>query len=292
MNDTNLYQYEIFCVVAESRTYKEASSKLYLTESTISTHIKNLEQKLGITLFYRERGGLTLTRAGEELYNLVNERIKELELTERIIIQNYNLDKARITIGCPSHISIFYLTKCIKKIKNDYPNLKIDIVSASDYGRLIDLLQNHKLDMVIIDIIPENINNEISIKPIKEINNIFISKEKIDINDIKDLEKYNYILNFETSNSTKELFKTLKNYGVSINADIHADTTEMRIEEVKQGQGIGYVMRESVEDYIKKGELFEVKLPIKLPEVKINLLYIEKYLTKVDRIFIKKYLDE
>lgn len=55
MSNTNLNLYKIFCVVAESRNYKEASEKLYLTESTISSHIKNLENKLDITLFYRER---------------------------------------------------------------------------------------------------------------------------------------------------------------------------------------------------------------------------------------------
>lgn len=65
----------------------------------------------------------------------------------------------------------------------------------------------------------------------------------------------------------------------------------MRIEEVRQGQGIGYVMKEAVEDALNKGELYEIKLPIKLPEVNINLIYIEKYLTKIDKIFIKKYLE-
>lgn len=44
MSDTNLNLYKIFCIVAESKNYKEASEKLYLTESTISSHIKNLEK--------------------------------------------------------------------------------------------------------------------------------------------------------------------------------------------------------------------------------------------------------
>ena len=66
----------------------------------------------------------------------------------------------------------------------------------------------------------------------------------------------------------------------------------MRIEEVKQGQGIGYVIKEATEDAIKNRELYEVELPISLPKIKINLLYIDKYLTKIDKIFIKKYLEK
>lgn len=43
MSDINLNLYKIFCTVAESKNYKEASEKLFITESTVSSHIKNLE---------------------------------------------------------------------------------------------------------------------------------------------------------------------------------------------------------------------------------------------------------
>ena len=64
----------------------------------------------------------------------------------------------------------------------------------------------------------------------------------------------------------------------------------MRIEEAKEGLGIGYVMKEATDEAVKNKELYEVELPINLPSMKINLVYMEKYLTKMDRIFIKKYL--
>lgn len=291
MSDTNLNLYKIFCVVAESKNYKEASEKLYLTESTISSHITNLEKKLDIVLFYRERDGLTLTEAGKELYDSMHNTIKDIEFAESAIIQNYDISKAKITIGCPSHI-FFYVSKCITKIRKDYPNLKIDIKGAADYNGLIKLLQKHIVDFVIMDIIPKDAKNEIKVKPLKKMNNIFISKELIEIQDIKELENYKYILNYEDSISTKKLFETLKTHNVEIKADIQADITEMRVEEVKQGQGIGYVMKEATEDAIIKKEVYEVKLPIELPEMNINLVYIDKYLTKIDKIFIKKYLKD
>lgn len=242
-------------------------------------------------MFYRERDGLVLTEAGKELYDSMHNNIKDLEFAENAIIQNYDISKAKISIGCPSHISIFYLSKYITKVRNDYPNLKIDIVSVADYNGLLQLLQRHIVDFVIIDTVPDNINNELIIKTLKKINNIFISNELIEIKDIKEMEQYKYILNYKESISTKRLFEVLKENNVEIEADIQSDNTEMRIEEVRQGQGIGYVMKEAVEDALNKGELYEIKLPIKLPEVNINLIYIEKYLTKIDKIFIKKYLE-
>ncbi len=290
MSDTNLNLYKVFCVVAESKNYKEASEKLYLTESTISSHIKNLEKTLDLTLFFRERDGLILTSAGKELYDSINDKIKDIEFAEDALIQNHDISKAKITIGCPSHISISYLAKCITKAKRDYPNLRIDIIGAQDYNGLIQLLEKHVVDFVIIDMLPLNVKNEINVKQLKKINNIFIYKEPLKIKDIKELENYKYILNYKDSTSTRELFEVLQKNNVKINAEIQSDITEMRIEEVKEGQGIGYVMTDSAQDAIKNKEVYEVQVPIKLPAIEINLIYMEKYLTKIDKIFIKKYL--
>ncbi len=279
-------------MVAESKNYKEVSEKLYLTESTISSHITNLEKKLNLVLFYRERDGLVLTKAGKELYDLMHEKIKDIEFAEDAIIQNNDISRAKITIGCPSHIAIFYLAKCITKARKDYPDLKIDIMGITDYNGLIGLLLNHVVDFVIMDVIPKDERTEVKAKKLKEISNIFISKEQIKIKNLKDLEKYKFVLNYENSFSTRKLFEVLEKYDVRIKADIQVDITEMRIEEVKQGQGIGYVIREIAEEAIKNKEVYEVKLPVELPGGDINLVYMEKYLTKIDKIFIKKYLTD
>lgn len=290
MSDTNLNLYKIFCTVAETRNYAEASERLFVTESTISSHIKNLENQLDTTLFYRERDGLKLTERGKELYNSINEKIKDIDFSVESFIQDNDISKAKITIGCPSHISNFYLARCIAEAKKEYPNLRVDVIGASDYSGLIDRLQKHLLDFVIMDVIPPEAKNEIKVKELKKIHNTFVYNQPLKIDNLKELENYNFILNYENSVSTKELFETLKQHKVSIKANLQADITEMRIEEAKEGLGIGYVMKEAIEEAVKNKELYEVELPINLPSMKINLVYMEKYLTKIDKIFIKKYL--
>lgn len=290
MSDTNLNLYKIFCTVAETRNYAEASERLFVTESTISSHIKNLENQLDTTLFYRERDGLKLTERGKELYNSINEKIKDIDFSVESFIQDNDISKAKITIGCPSHISNFYLARCIAEAKKEYPNLRVDVIGASDYSGLIDRLQKHLLDFVIMDVIPPEAKNEIKVKELKKIHNTFVYNQPLKIDNLKELENYNFILNYENSVSTKELFETLKQHKVSIKANLQADITEMRIEEAKEGLGIGYVMKEATEEAVRNKELYEVELPINLPSMKINLVYMEKYLTKIDKIFIKKYL--
>lgn len=290
MSCLNYNLYKIFCTVVETRNYAEASEELNVTEATISSHIKNLESQLGITLFFREKNKLQLTTEGMKLYDSIQNSIKDIDFAINSLIEENDISNAKITIGCPSHISIAYLAKNITKAKKDYPNIRIDIIGAANYSELMDKLQKHVVDFVVIDIIPPEAKNEIRVKPIKKINNIFVLNKPLKIKDLKELENYNFILNYTDSNSTKELFKKLDNYGVKIKADIQADVTEMRIEEAKEGLGIGYCIEDAANDAIKNKELYKVELPIELPSVEINLAYMPKYLTKMDKIFMNDYL--
>ena len=49
-------------------------------------------------------------------------------------------------------------------------------------------------------------------------------------------------------------------------------------------------MKESVKEALKKKEVYEVKIPIKFPTSKINLMYLKEQLNKADKQFIKEYL--
>lgn len=82
----------------------------------------------------------------------------------------------------------------------------------------------------------------------------------------------------------------LKEHNVKIKPNMKCDTTEIRVEAVMNGLGIAYVMKEAVKKQLENGELYEVELPIELPELSINLVYIKDMLTQVDKKFIKKYL--
>lgn len=61
MNTENLKE---FIVLAETKNFWEASERLYMNQSTLSKHIKNLESELGISLFTRTTRRVELTNYG------------------------------------------------------------------------------------------------------------------------------------------------------------------------------------------------------------------------------------
>lgn len=291
MSNINLNLYKIFCKVAQSKSYSEAAEKLGLSIGNISTQITNLEEQLNLKLFNRESKGVTLTENGQELYNIVNKSISNFDFAEKLAMSKNNMQSGCIKIACPSHFTNYYLMQKIELVKKDYPDFNIEIICEADVNKMLDLLQNHKIDFAITDATINNNNTiKVEIEELLAIDNIFVSKTPLEISDIKELENLNCILNLENTNSTQQLKELLKMNDVKIHSDIKCDATEIRVEAVKKNMGIAYVIKDSVKRELSNKELYEVEMPIKLPILKLNLIYLKDELTKIDKKFIKEYL--
>ena len=69
MLNINLKQLEAFVATAEYSSFTKAAEELFLTQSTVSSHISTLEKTLGIRLIQRSaRQRVALTEEGERVY--------------------------------------------------------------------------------------------------------------------------------------------------------------------------------------------------------------------------------
>ena len=82
-------QARTFLAIAAHGSFLEASSRLHVTQSTVSARIQHLEQDLGAKLFVRNRSGASLTAAGRRFL----QHAKTLVLT---------VEQARHDVGLPS----------------------------------------------------------------------------------------------------------------------------------------------------------------------------------------------
>lgn len=291
MNTINFNLYKLFSYVATSKSFAEAGRKLGMSASNVNAHISNLEKKSETKLFNRTHQGVYLTKAGKELYSFVAKGMSNLEYGEELLKQKNTLSNGKIRIGCPSHITLYYLMDYIEKAKKDYPNLTLEIISNANASELIDQLIDNKFDFLLLDNIQHNSDNLV-VKKWKSEKNVFVSKNPLKIDTIKELENLKYILNFEYTNTNIKLLNILKRCNIEIKDIIKCDVTEIRVDAVKRDLGIAYVMKKAVENELKNGELYEVELPINLPNIDINLIYVKNNLAKVDQLFIKKYLKD
>lgn len=290
MSNINPYWNSIFYIVAKTKSFTKASEKLELKKSTVSRNIDLLENELNTTLFYRDNKGVSLTVDGKIYFEYVEQAINLFDAGEKLVKANNDIETGEITIGALSHISHFYLIDKIAQIKKDYPKMKITLLTGSTGKELINMLENHKIDFALDSTTMQIKNKDIEKEELKEIDNIFVSKEPLEFKDLKELEHQKLILGQENTTTSQTLVELMRKNNVIIEADLEIDTTELKVDATKLGIGIAYIMREAVKKEIENKTLYEVKLPIKLPSSSINLLYLKGQLSTADKKFIKDYL--
>lgn len=290
MLNISLDWYKCFYEVAKSKSYTDASNKMFVTKQAVTDTIKKLESGLDTKLFHRSNNGVKLTKEGEELLNYIEKALDLIEVGEKLVVMKNDLDTGEITIGSLSHISAFYLMPYIEKVRKEHKGLNVKLITAPNGKELIRLLEEHKIDFAVDTTKLDNYSSQIIKEKIKDISNIFISNKPIEIKDLKELENYNFILGLGYTSTSKRLISTLKENGINIKSKTEIDITELKINAVKRGMGIGYVLKDAVKNELKNKEVFEVKIPIELPTSSLNLIYLKDQLTRVDKTFINEYL--
>lgn len=156
INDRNVWinYHHLYCfyVIASEGSISKASKVLSIGSSALSIQIKQLEQNLEIELFERSHRKLSLNENGrlifsyaKEIFRLGNEMIevvRDKPAPGRVHLQVGALD----TI--PKHLTLQLVKKAIKMGK-----CSISIYEGRS-AELLDQLKEHKIDLVITNIIP------------------------------------------------------------------------------------------------------------------------------------------
>ncbi|MFU2205364.1 LysR family transcriptional regulator [Streptococcus pluranimalium] len=83
----NIQQLRYVVAIANSGTFREAASKLYVSQPSLSVAIKDLETELGFQIFTRTTTGTVLTAQGMTFYEKSLEVVKSFDSFEKHFIQ-------------------------------------------------------------------------------------------------------------------------------------------------------------------------------------------------------------
>ncbi len=130
--------YREFAVLAETKNYWEASSRLYLTQSTLSKHIQAMEKELDVPLFERTTRKVELTEYGRALLPYAR-KIADLQFEySSLLLQKKNQHRGLVTIGCIPSMSQYQLTGLFLRFQEEFPECGIRIIE--DDSRILKTL--------------------------------------------------------------------------------------------------------------------------------------------------------
>lgn len=291
--DLNLYR--VFIKVYELKNISKASENLYVSQPSISHSIKELETQLNIKLFYRNSKGVEPTPEAKKLYYYISNAFNTIESGEKMLTDFSDLKTGIIKIGVPTHIGTCFLSQYIENFNRMYPGIKFEIINLST-ANMIYMLETRNLDLIVDSLPIESNRFKLDVYDLIDLENCFLAskryfgylKKKINITD---LDKLPFIIPNSNSSIRKQLDKYLNKYNVRINSVVDVWTTEMMLDFVKRGMGVGYFIKNSVSDLIKSNDFISFDFNNSLPKVKVCIAYISEFQTYASKEFIN-YLKE
>ena len=140
---------EIFCKVVELKSFSKAAEALFLTQPTISNHIKALEDEVGIQLLDRLGRNVLPTKAGEVLYKYAREIVRLKSNAIQELNEFMGNVKGSLIIGGSTIPGEYILPEYIARFKKGYPNIAVTL-RLGDTQDIINLLIDGNIEMGIV----------------------------------------------------------------------------------------------------------------------------------------------
>ena len=139
----DLNKLELFFAAANSRSFTQAAEKCNVAQTTVSKYIAQLEDELGMKLFYRTTRECSLTEAGHTFYNGAKELVRDYD-DLRKQLQQVNENELRIGI-----YGEFFDLSILGNFRKTYPDIELK-VSFDSRTNLYDQLKRRKIHAVLI----------------------------------------------------------------------------------------------------------------------------------------------
>lgn len=136
----DLWQLNIFCKVIELKGFSNAGNAIHLSQPTISSHIKDLENHFECRLIDRLGKKVVPTKAGELLYHYALKLIALRDETEAAMAEFHGKIKGRLVIGGSTIPGGYILPKCIGAFTTVYPEVTISLIIGDTDQIIQDVL--------------------------------------------------------------------------------------------------------------------------------------------------------
>lgn len=145
----NLQQLEYIVAIDTHRHFAKAAAACSVTQPTLSSMVKKLEQELDVTLFDRTKSPVVPTAIGESLIEQARAVLKEVAVFSRLAEGTRELERGELRIGMIPTLAPYLLPLFLGKLLKDHPLLKV-VIEELTTDAIIDRLTREQLDVGIL----------------------------------------------------------------------------------------------------------------------------------------------
>ena len=236
--ENSKYRAFIECINRGSVT--AAADSLGYTPSAVSQLLSSLEKELGVKLLNRSQKGVSLTSEGKALEPAIRKCLSDEDDVIQLAADLKGMTTGTLSIASYPSAAITWLPRIIRRFKNDYPGININIVEnvrADIFGHL----ENNAADMAILAYSEPMPYEWIPLTQVEMLvavpeDNPYADAESFPV---KEIENYDFIMG--SWGEEREIIEILDRHGVKANVKYTTYDTPVTIALVRMGLGISMV---------------------------------------------------
>ena len=137
---------ETFVMAVENNSFSKAAEILGYTQSTVTVHIKQLEEEFGVLLFERIGKRIHLTEEGAKFFDQAVRIIKEVKDAERLMARSSE-PSGVLRLGTVASLSSRRIPGQLLRLHEKYPLIKV-VLDSEDPLTLLEKLRHNELDIL------------------------------------------------------------------------------------------------------------------------------------------------
>lgn len=138
---------EILAAFSEERTQAAAAEKLHISQPTLSSSMRKLEEEIGAPLFERTKNRMALNENGKTAAEFAGRILRE-ETEMRTRIQELERRKHTVSFALCSHSPIVKITMAASQA---FPDMQLNTVFCADTETMVQELVNHLYTFILTE---------------------------------------------------------------------------------------------------------------------------------------------
>ncbi|OOS07707.1 transcriptional regulator, LysR family [Moraxella cuniculi DSM 21768] len=262
----NLRGMAVFASVVRHGSFSGAAKELGITTSAVSQQIRSLENDLSVTLLHRSTRKLSLTEAGESLYNAALQMVKAAEQGRDSVIQLKDEVSGSLRIAASAELAQEYLVPALSDWLAEHENLSLNIISRDN----LDMIED-RIDVALA------LSESAQGTTLKTIKQILVASPKYlsehgTVDSPKTLASHNMILCSEKPTENIDFKDGSGKQSVRVNARLVTNNQNIALNLAERGYGIVKTNEIHAKALLEAGKLVQILPNHSLPELNLVAL--------------------
>src|SRR6516162_7299522 len=256
------FRLKVFRAVAQQLNFRKAAEQLFLTQPAVTLQIKALENNLGVRLFDRSAGRISLTRQGSVLLTYANKLAELVSEAERELTTDDGKASGELALGASTRIAQYVIPWLLRAFLGENPRVQVSLRSGNT-GEIVGLLLEDKISLGLIE--GPTRDRGVRSERFMEDELVLITPLHFESDRLstRELAASTLLLREHGSGSRRVVESALEKAGLKLKSFkkvMELDSTEAIKSAVEAGLGVGFVSRWAISKELELGTLKEAQV--------------------------------